>query len=516
MKKRLWLIFLFATVLLPYIAHAEKTKLYDKWTKSGDSFSVGDFKLKATWAENTVLLKIDDKTFSIAEGNCVTSKPLVVCYNESRLTKDGKVVPDTIHDSNVDHEMRLLVYGYLAKLEISREYESTSILVSESADVDVSIKNTGDSDADDVAYSETYPDTVNITDVSGCDLDKNEITWKGMIRKGQSQKCTYMITALEEDAFTSKATAEYNNAVDDAKVSQSTRLTIPEPPLEIITKADKTSLSPGDEAVLIINLTDNEDTTININSLKLGIPQGLEMTDSGSLSKSGAWSGKLDKSISFRIMLKAVRTGRYYVTASVIYDYDGHNLKGSERTSFNIKNDLEIELDGEIASISTGTPGQAALDLSNAGTKPLQNIRYRITSDMPGFEAISSTIASLGRNNNQEILDRDITANETGAYTIHVDVTYQNEFKETFTENFTRDMMVKAGKKQKTDVQAITGSGNSNETGNSSADLGQAKQTAEYFPTTDQDSKKSGLFIIAGVIVLALILLYARHLVRSR
>jgi len=511
MKKKRLLTLLLLFILGISFVHAEKTELYDKWTESDDSFKVGDYKLEPTWTENTLILRINDQTFSLSEGFCVKSKPLEVCYNDTQILKDGKVVPDTIHDSDVDHEMRLIVYGYLAELDIDRTYEKTTILIGEYSDVDVEISNIGEADAIDIEYIETYPETVVVSKVIGCTLDENEISWSGIIRKEGKHECGYRITAIEEDSFTSKASVDYFNDVEDEKESVSTRITIPEPFLDILMDPDKTSLAPGDTTDVLINLTNNEKSTLKVENLRLNLPSGLELVNKDILSSTNTWSGLINHYQEIMIVIKAIKSGKHELTLTADYNYDDTDQSQTKEVDFKVKSDLDIEILENILDLKVNKSSPIRIDLFNPSPKPMYKIRYEITSDLPGFEKMKSSIETLGRNNNHNILNKYFIVKETGEHDINISVKYENEFSEIFSKEFIEKIRI-------TETGSISDS-NPRTSGPATTQKTETDEMKDipdtHIQTGDVDSKRSGLFLLGGVIISALLLLYVRHVIRS-
>jgi len=216
--------------------------VYSDWIEEGDKVKLGDYKLEVVWTSDSAYFSDDGYTLDVPLGQCRSKDPFEICFDETRLTKDGEVVPDTINDPLAVTEMYIRVDSEPAIIEFTRTIAKTDLVIGEETKVEVIMENLGMMDATEVEFEDDFPDDFKVSEVSGCTLDDNEVTWNGIIRMGAEIKCEYTLTGIDSKSFSSRAELSYYNGMDDEKETDSQGLEVKDLPWKLrLTQTDPRS-----------------------------------------------------------------------------------------------------------------------------------------------------------------------------------------------------------------------------------------------------------------------------------
>jgi hypothetical protein len=509
-------IIIFTLFLLINIVHAEKVLLFDEWIEPEKSIRLGDYKIKPLYADDKVLFKSDEFSVAVDKGTCRTESPFQLCYNKTRLLVDGKVVPDNINSNDVDTELEIHIYGIVGELEITREFESTLILQNEEIDVTVVIENIGDADAKNVEYEEKYPDSFQIINVKNCFIeDEDTIVWNGLLRKEKTHKCTYSLIGLEEKIFTSKATVKYHNGIDDETFSDSQKLTIPEPYLEVEYDTNKTKLKPGDTISALITVINNYESNIDIENLHVIIPPEFTLIKRDILSEENNWNGIVGETWNTTLEFQAIKTGIPIIQTSVDYSIDGNMLNVIKEKKIKVENDLTIEIIENIEDMAYNQSNPILIKVSNPNNKIINDVRTQISSNLLDFENVITNKDNIGRNNNYIVFNKDIIPQEMGDFYFNITVEYKNEFNEKFNYSIGKIFTVTNTIKN-TNINKKQELASNQE--NNSENINNPTTTKKILPTLDfsgKSNKSKGLLVLAIVFTIGFIFFIIRFITRS-
>jgi hypothetical protein len=502
--------------LLINTVSAEKTLLFDDWVEPEKSIRLGDFKIKPYYTTNdNVLFKADEFTVAVEKESCLTQSPFQLCFNKTRLTINGEVVPDEIHSSEVETELEIQIYGILGELEITREFENNFILQNEKVEVNVIIENIGDADATNIEYSEKYPDSFQIINAENCFIeDEDTIIWTGSLKKEKIHKCSYSLIGLEEKTHTSKATVEYYNGIEEEKIYDSQKLTIPKPYLEVEYDLTKSKLIPGDIIFSNITVINNHDSNIEIENLLVKIPKGFSLIKSDILSSNNEWKGTIIEEQSIYLELQAIKTGTLIIETIVDYSVNDNMLNVIKEKKIKVENDLTIDVIENIADMAYNKSNPVMIKISNPNKKILNNVRTEINSNLKNFEKIVMTKDTLGKNNNYLVFDNEIIPKENGEFYFNISIEYKNEFNEKFTYEINKSFEVSNSviiTKETQELETNYNQENISEQTN-------ATITKKMLPTLDfsgESNKSKGTLILAIVFSIGFIFFLIRYITRS-
>jgi len=515
MEKRYVILLLSSFLILCLISNVFAYEvIFNDWVESGKSIKLGDYKIKPIYNERNMIINIGDTIEYISEEKCMISRPFKICYNDTQFLIDGDVVPDDMNSDDMDTEMKLEIFGLIADLELTRTFENETILINQDVLVEVLIENIGDEDATEVSYSDDYPASLKVSDADGCEMDDNEITWEGMIREGQIVECSYTLTGRKENTFSSIAELEYYNGMDEEKTTDNTKLIIPEPLISIELDMNSSKTTPGGRVILDINLTNNHESPVEITRLDFILPVGLEVVDAPDFTKDLDYSGMIEDTLDFSVILESVMSGRHLINLSISFETGSVRQWTTKSKSVESINYLVLELNGNMPDIRPNTEGELSIDLFNPGTQSAYQIKTEISSDIPGFKAFSITKDEIGKKNQVNMHKGPIISESEGDYHIDINTSYENSYSETFRIDqrleftVTKDALAGVNEAENTDIEpdnvSISGDGEQED---------KFKLSDVEFDLSGKSNKSRGLLIIIGVIVATGLLFYLKRLV---
>jgi len=485
--------------------HSFANPIFNEWIESGDDFKAGDYKLQVMWTDDSAYLTGDGYNLDVPLEDCRSYAPFKVCFNDTRLVKDGEVVPDTINDPNVDTEMYLYVYAIIADVKLKRTIGETDLAINEETDVKVVMTNNGSLDATEVEFEDSYPDAIQVSDVEGCTLDDNTVKWTGILRKNAEVKCEYLLTAMEKKSFSSTAEIEYYNGIDDEKLSDKQSFSISDLALEISIDANRSKLISADMALVDVVLTNEANSIIENAAVKFDLPKGLKIIDVGILNPDLSWSGDIEDTLNITFEVQAVRTGDQILSLSIDYEIEGIEQTVSDKKTFKIESDVTAELTNNIEDLRIGEDGKFEITIFNPGST-IYNIVARSSSD--AFEDVLMRKDKIGLRNSFTVLDENIKFDEPGTHIINLSVTYENDLGEKFNikDSYEFTISTKVNKQPKqSDTQTPT------EEDEDVADV--IEEKISMLP--EDKTKRGGIIIIAAVIASALLLIFIKYKVSN-
>jgi len=497
-------------ILVPFAVC--QVDLEDDWIEEGDSFKLGDFKLTPVWTGHSAYITIDEMSVDVPLGECRKKRPFDICLEDTRLTLDGEVVPDTINNEDTVVEMKLVVTGLLSEIDLTRTIGKTELLINEETEVVVMMHNNDQADATEIIYEESYPSAVKITDVEGCDLSGGDITWTGMLRPDNFHQCSYTITALTDKTFNSKAVLEYFNGMEEEKSTDTVRMNILDYVLETELDIRSTKLTAGEIIEMDVLMTNSYDQLLDVRDLDFIIPNAFTVIEAGELDTQNSWKGEIIDDFNFTIILQAVQTGTHTINTSAKYDVAGVSQKVTESKKFTVKPDVSVKINSDLPGAWTGATTPLTIEIFNPGPKTIYEIIAIVATDLPGMDNIKLMRDSIGVKNAIKVLDTEYSTDYAGDYGINFSLQYKNEFGEIFKE-------------QQTYGVKISGSGTSSTSTESPPTISHTEPVQEdkkrfrlpsaKFDLSDVDTESSALWLVVFVVIAAFILLLLRYKIKN-
>ena len=203
MKKFVYPILLF--LLINIVAGEELA--YEGWLFNTKSFSFDNVNYDVLISSNgdLLLLKSDDSR-SIVLGECTTTDYRKFCYNVSLFDIDID-----------DYKGYLYIYYLQPDITITRTVDTNLLEIGEKASFVTTIVNNGDINANDLVFTEDFPDTIEITSVRNAEIVNNSVYWKGDLNKNTSREIRYEVKSLGNVNQYLKASVEYYDGVKTVK-----------------------------------------------------------------------------------------------------------------------------------------------------------------------------------------------------------------------------------------------------------------------------------------------------------
>jgi len=500
------LIFL---LLLPF-AFAQ-VDLHDDWVEEGDDFKLGDFKLTPVWTGHSAFITIDDMSVDVPVGECRKKRPFDICLDDTRITLDGEVVPDSINNDDTKTEMKLVVTGLLAELDLERTMSKNVLLINEEIDVTVSMHNNDQAIAEEVVYEEKYPSSVRIKDMEGCTLQDNDITWTGLIRQNNFITCKYTIEALTDKVFTTKAELEYFNGMEEEKTTDTERITILDYVLVSEMDTGSSKLTAGDLIELEIQLINEYDQILDVDNLQFNIPKAFKIIDRGVLDDKNRWKGTIDNGLNFSMVLQVIHTGSHEFNYTAKYSVIGVTQTVHDSKKFSIKPDVSVEIESDLPATRSGTPVNLAIEIFNPGPKQHYNIIATVISNLPGFENVKLRRDGLGAKNSYKVLDTQYETEYAGNYDINFSLQYENEFGEIFKESENYNLKISGGGSSSAPNEASLPATDTPEVESKRS----FKLPSPNFDFGNIDTKSNALWLVVSVVIAALVLLILRYKIKN-
>lgn len=455
-------------VLFAAFAHGAESKIYEGYVFSGQSITVDSkpFIINFEFEPGSITLNYNQKYFFISNGKCQDIMNLKFCF--------GNYIYDT--DKKKD-KVNISVYSVAPDIAITRTINSSELIVGQETEISLNVTNGEGIAAENFTLIDSYsPDEFIVSDVgSVCSNINNSVYYHGFLREKDYIRCPYRLTPLKEVQRATRAKVSYYDGAEMKDIfSQAISFDV-SPFFAIKTQFNETDkkVSVGNEVIFSVNFTNtNPDFDVNINSLDIVLPSGLQAISTYSLktpfndtanttirsqnvelsANRVHFSGKLDTNETKFIIvrLKAVKSGSSNIFVQGNYSTDETSGIVEVKDSLEVENP-EVSIytnfkDGE--TFDSGEEKYFQIGVINpSDSAALKNVKVRIDSPIYNFSAAEAgTINKTSSKNvvNQRVVmpdtqsDRDISLNVT--------VYYDNEFGESFQKTFEYTIRAEATK----------------------------------------------------------------------
>ncbi len=297
---------------------AEEKQIYDGWVFSEQSVYV-DNQVFHFWLQDRgqeLVARYEDTYLVIDRYDCEQEDYIKICYTEREF--------DVREEEN---KAKVVIYSLRPDITITRTIDKKSFLVGEEATITVELTNEGIKTASDARYVERFPSFIEITDSDGVEVNGSTVIWEGKIKEDETEELEYTIKSSREIDQRIKARFDYfDGSTNKIEYSKTLRLLV-EHFLDIDPILDE-GVEVGEETNLTLNITNNHDSDIKVNSLRIDIPESLEVTKSPySAERTGnsfTWDGNVKDGenieLEFRFNTKRVGINTIFINANISYD----------------------------------------------------------------------------------------------------------------------------------------------------------------------------------------------------
>lgn len=315
-NKTIILALLLIVMSAPVIASeliADETIFEGSTIKIEDDF----FTLDVDPAGSKLSLRSDFDAYFIYPDRCTEQGILKVCAYA--LTYD---------EERDQYKARVKAYHNIATATIEREFTKENVFLFEPLTVTTTITNTGDTDADNILFTDDFPTSIKVESASGkgCTYGAHTVRYQGSIAKGDSRICTYELLPSEKVIFDSVAKIKYFNGYEMIETFSSTKKLTVKNPFDITTIVPKERLESGEESFFNVTFENLEDQELDVR-FEIHFPENLKiLTFGGGLKKSTGYKLINDEVFSpgeledYHITFETLHTGPAQV--KLVYEYE--------------------------------------------------------------------------------------------------------------------------------------------------------------------------------------------------
>lgn len=362
-----------ATALLASTIYAEES-VYDSDTAvSGESIDIDDFNfiINLNKYGNAIFVKAGDMFQTVQITKCKDMEQFRVCFYNVTYDEDEN-----------DLLMDIEIFRRKPDISITKVINQTEFYVGQSAEVTITVTNTADN-AEQVIITDDYPVSVEIYDLEGgCQFHEGEVYWQGHIDEDETQECTFKVKVLDDIHKSLSAKVEYWDGYKWLEEYSSTTTLDVMPTLSVESiilrenyevdgqpsifdyDDDNSDGFIGETIKLLLNVSNNYNERVDIDSLKINLPSSLKFVSVGHLrfnfnnatgnrssviwksdsvksssSNEVEWSGSISSNGTgklFILNLLAERTGIHNINTNIDYTFDKMTDSQSEQESVTI------------------------------------------------------------------------------------------------------------------------------------------------------------------------------------
>ncbi|MBR9690928.1 DUF11 domain-containing protein, partial [Candidatus Woesearchaeota archaeon] len=205
--KKAFIAVIIASLFLTPAAFGIEEKFSD-WVYAGDSLVIDEQSFSFKLSTSSMSVAHNDDLYIIGLGKCNGGELVKICLN------------DTNWDSLTDEtSARISISFYKPVISITRTTKTPTVDVGEKINFDIDVLNTGDLDAKNVKYTDSFPKEIFIEKVSGaCEKgENNSIISTGTLKRGNKISCTYIVIPKDVVDIKLKAQVDYFDGFKDEK-----------------------------------------------------------------------------------------------------------------------------------------------------------------------------------------------------------------------------------------------------------------------------------------------------------
>jgi len=268
MKKRGFFILLALLITVEYSLAADDLVFSDTvYHNDYKEIEGKDFEFRVT--NVGVSVNIDNQGIIVDPFLCKIKDNFQICVSNVTFAYKNLTTYEYIY--------KALVKVYLKKSSLSIDKTvSNSFLVGELIGVKLKLENTANIPAEDVVLTDKYPPEIVVSEVKGCILKSNTVTYTGPIGPEKTRTCTYKIKGLKPINFTSVVKATYFDGLNDINLTHTNTITVLGYSLDVNLTIDKEKITIGDQVELSLSLKNlNQIKDLRVTLLTLEVPRGF-------------------------------------------------------------------------------------------------------------------------------------------------------------------------------------------------------------------------------------------------
>ncbi|MCA9477964.1 MAG: DUF11 domain-containing protein [Nanoarchaeota archaeon] len=447
--KRVFFLLGILFFLIPLALATSSTTIFDGWVSYKDSVTSGDTTYSITSSnvhlddetQGKILLKKDAERYVIPFGDCVSSELYSYCFQNRSFDRQEV----TIDDQGVLQpalKISLVESSLTTSISKTKTFSTTSFKVDGTADVTITIENTGDTDITNVLVQETVPDNFEIVTTDG------KVSWQGNsftvnmnLFSGKVWTTTYTIKAKSAKEVTYATDLTYST-VSQSNIKESfgeKTLTFEESHLFSATDL-KTVYQRGEKGTLSMTVTNKDAVDITVTRADIVAPNGVQITSKNNLVETTYNSFSKDKVIISPGESKTFSVeATFNVVGSFTFNYDLSLQVRDEEFTYQGQNNASVELTGLNCYIQAPSQVNAATDMlyevkvSNEGDETFYEIAgtYNVLDKKGGF-----SLKNINKGAEEELLQGEALipfSLQEQTYTLKVEAEYRTVDNQYFS-----------------------------------------------------------------------------------
>jgi hypothetical protein len=435
MKKRLiFLLFgVIALIIIPSVISIYEELIYSETVEDGDAVTIDgkEFGFKIDSKSNKVFIEIDVSGVIVEGGSCTIKDKYDICISNINFSYRNYDPWYDVYKADVD------VYKIKPKLEILNTLEKTDLLINEEVGVSLTIENTADVVAENIATTVKIPKSIEVADVVGCSKTEEGVRFDVSVFPRQTRICTYKIRGIFGGDYEIETVANYFDGTENISLeADDLEIKVYNYSLNIISKLNKSVFDVGEKLNFTLGLENtNEDYDVQVTTFTVKIPNNLILVKGAKnfvgSGKLLGWSGTLapGDNETFIFEFQGTRTGNYSVITEAKYRV-GKFLRSSKKTT-----NIEIRCDcpAVVHEFSQGiaVPGQRigmTADLVNPSLKKLfRNVKVGYATNIPELQDFSRGYAEIKPGETIKIFDSTIiTPGLDEVYHFNISAVYES------------------------------------------------------------------------------------------
>ncbi len=428
-------------LLMAQDVYSSEDVIYSRDYFHGDEFFVNGvgYTLFPSTSYDRVLVQSSDSNFWVNKNNCNYEGNLRVCY-ESLQFDSGRN----------EYSLTLRVSLIYPRLVVNQVSDDASLSLGDETEITVTIENDGLLDAESIVYMQRLPDGLSFISEEnhGLSFSNGYVKFESSeIRAGEDIVFYYTILASGRNDEPLQSEVNFFNGFTTRNTFSNSINVNVDSPYGISLSSNSTESKVGDEIKLILEISNDADAKVDIESSKIFIPSIFEVLrkDSRLAQNSGylEYVGEIsdNSNLELDVVLKAINTGVVDIRSQVALSGISFDLEGdirvaieqpvTQHTLFFVRDgrDERIFQDLSENNILDGQQrGQIELFITNPYSSRIENARAVLSSE---FINMTSSFATIGSRNSRRLIDNTFVTpylESSRRDTLKINLTYTTEF----------------------------------------------------------------------------------------
>lgn len=276
-----------------------------------------------------IVINTSDDRVLLSKGECRERNEIRYC------------VLDVDHDTHARYEngkeyagMNIMITLLEPTIQITRAFSTTTPQIQERFNVDGAIKNIGDTQANNLVYSDTFPPWIRVT-YSTLPIVGNGVRMSlSYLRPGNERPFHYVIAPLDYKEISSRAIVSYDYAGGSNMIQSDPIYLAVQSPVSVRQNLSSKTARVNEQVSYTITI-ENKDprAEIIVNEFAVSIPEGLEIISfSSNLEKQGSTlvfgkNIKKDSKETFTMILRSRQEGKYTIATMGDFTINGRPIR---------------------------------------------------------------------------------------------------------------------------------------------------------------------------------------------